>query len=402
MTLNKLEYSPQGYRLLRNTGHLILPSYSTVRRLTLSQNLSPAAEQQENNFLVYIKNKFKFLSESDTTVILMVDEIHIKQYFDYKGGNVVGSAFNSTEAASSAFVFMISSVLSKFKDVVHILPAKTMKAEMLYAFIKRVIIGLEEIGFRVICIVTNNNAINRKAMTHFHSPPLCSTVYRHPAQASRPLFFMYDSVHLFKCIRNNWLNQKNADKCMIFPQFSFEDVVCDSVTRVCKAPFTTLKKLHSIEAESLLKHGYRLTLKSLSPSNIERQNVSLVSRIFNEYIVEALKTLGEMHSLPYFEDIANYIQIIYVWWTIMIVKSPCKDRNQRNKYAAPLTKDENSESYFFLHNFLNWLDVWDSMKQVTGKLTLETFAALKQCLGDIGTLQAGIITYQFGKYLNVR
>lgn len=87
MTLSTLEYSaefmvsssllhncsPQGYRLLRNTGHLILPSHSTVRRLTLSQNLSPAAEQHDNNFLMYIKNKFKFLSQSDTTVILMVN-----------------------------------------------------------------------------------------------------------------------------------------------------------------------------------------------------------------------------------------------------------------------------------------------------------------------------------------
>lgn len=81
----------------------------------------------------------------------MVDEIHIKQFYDYKGGNVVGSAFNCNEAANSAFVFMLNSLCSKVKDVVHILPTKTMKAETLFTFIKNVIIGLEQIGFKVMC-----------------------------------------------------------------------------------------------------------------------------------------------------------------------------------------------------------------------------------------------------------
>lgn len=178
-------------------GYLILPCYSTVRRLTIAQNLSPAREQLNNNFLSYIKNKFKFLSPNDLTVT-MVDEIHIKQYFDYKGGNIVGSAFDSSDAAKSAFVFMINSICSKFKDVVHILPARTMKAEALFRFIKNVITGLEQIGFRVICVVTDNNAINKKAMSYFAQPPTLSIVYPHPtskSRPSRPLFFMFDAVH---------------------------------------------------------------------------------------------------------------------------------------------------------------------------------------------------------------
>jgi hypothetical protein len=35
----------------------------------------------------------------------MMDEIHIKPYFDYKGGNIVGSAHNSVVAATTAHVF---------------------------------------------------------------------------------------------------------------------------------------------------------------------------------------------------------------------------------------------------------------------------------------------------------
>ena len=32
------------------------------------------------------------------------------------------------------------------------------------------VVGLESIGFKVIAVITDNNAINRKAMTKFVSP----------------------------------------------------------------------------------------------------------------------------------------------------------------------------------------------------------------------------------------
>ena len=61
---------------------------------------------------MYIKNKFKLLVQNDTTVSLLVDEIHLKPYFDYKGGNIAGLSDNSNEAATSAFAFMLSGVFT--------------------------------------------------------------------------------------------------------------------------------------------------------------------------------------------------------------------------------------------------------------------------------------------------
>ena len=127
----------------------------------------------------------------------------------------------------------------------------------------------------MICVVTDNNSINRKAMSYFAEPPTLSIVYPHPSlqstsTESRPLFFMFDAVHLLKCIRNNWLGQKYIDKTMNYPQFSFDN--SDSIaTKMCSAPFITLRKLHSLEAESLLTHAYKLTFKSLCPSNLEKK-----------------------------------------------------------------------------------------------------------------------------------
>ena len=75
--------SPKGYRLLRDSKNIILPSYSTITRLTLSTYMNPLIEQHDNNFLMYIKNKFKLLVSRTPQNL---DEIHIKDYIDYKGG----------------------------------------------------------------------------------------------------------------------------------------------------------------------------------------------------------------------------------------------------------------------------------------------------------------------------
>ena len=134
--------SPKGYRLLRDSKNIIFPSYSTIKRLTLSTYVNSLIEQH-NNFLVYIKNKFKLLVQQDTTISLLVDEIHQKAYIDYKSDNIVGLSNNNNEAATSVFAFMLNCVFSQYKDVVHLMPTKCLKAENLFDIVKRIIIGLE-------------------------------------------------------------------------------------------------------------------------------------------------------------------------------------------------------------------------------------------------------------------
>ena len=57
---------------------------------------------------------------------------------------------------------MRSSVFTHYKDVVYVMPTKCLQAENLWNIVKRIIIGSEEIGFQVLSIMTDNNAINKK------------------------------------------------------------------------------------------------------------------------------------------------------------------------------------------------------------------------------------------------
>lgn len=77
-------FSCRAYRFIREKSFLILPCYTTIRKVFISKQCSPEIEQHNNNFLSYIKGKAKALVASDKTVILMLDEIHLKPYLDYK------------------------------------------------------------------------------------------------------------------------------------------------------------------------------------------------------------------------------------------------------------------------------------------------------------------------------
>ncbi|KAH7953539.1 hypothetical protein HPB49_009731 [Dermacentor silvarum] len=123
----------------------------------------------------------------------------------------------------------------------------------------------------------------------------------------------YDPVHILKCIRNNWINQKNDQICFYFPEIQGDTPESE---RMQTAPFATIRDLHSKECDQLLKYGYGLSRKALYPSSLERQDVKLALQIFNDYLPEALRALGAKHNLFSFEATATFVEIILKWWKI--------------------------------------------------------------------------------------
>lgn len=104
---------------------------------------------------------------------------------------------------------------------------------------------------------------------------------------------------------------------MYYPKFN--DIDSDIFNT---ASFNTLRKLHDLEFDNLVKYGYGLTLKALWPSNLERQNVKLVTKLFNNWVMTALTELGTKHNLISYE----YIDIIYKWWCIVNTKTHLKGK----------------------------------------------------------------------------
>ncbi|XP_065298429.1 uncharacterized protein [Dermacentor albipictus] len=405
--------SPHAYKYIRGSGRMALPHPVTIRSICSSYGMSPQIEHQSESFLRYMAGRITDLNDRQRFVTLMVDEIHIKPYFDYKGGNITGAALNSSAAATSALVFMVQSILCQFKEVAHIVPVQRADAEDLHNLLRKVICGLEEIGYRVVCVVSDNNAINAKAMSHFSSPPSKQIVYAHPSNPRRPLFFVIDPVHILKCIRNNWLNQKNDQKCFYFPELKPDFI---GKQQMLSASFATIRNLYNLESERLLSYGYSLSRKALCPSNIERQNVKLALQIFNDYLPQALRALGTKHNLLFFEGTATFIEIVVKWWKIVNVKTPSKGKRLLDKFQEPVHPNENDIKIDFLRNLLAWLEEWKSKNLDSGTLTRETHAAIdhttyalveftKYCLEELkfsyvllGKIQTDSLEERFGKY----
>ncbi|GBM93235.1 hypothetical protein AVEN_132741-1 [Araneus ventricosus] len=126
--------SPHCYSFLRNSKVFILPHESTLRRVCSEFGVNPSQEQDDDSFLSYITQKFNFLGDKDKTISLMIDEIHLRPTYDYVGGKLYGMSYNSSNAATSAFVFMVQSLLSSYKDVAHILPVSTLTGDVSFFF----------------------------------------------------------------------------------------------------------------------------------------------------------------------------------------------------------------------------------------------------------------------------
>ncbi|GBM25061.1 hypothetical protein AVEN_96647-1 [Araneus ventricosus] len=285
------------------------------------------------------------LKDDDLKVFLMIDEIHIKLFLDYVGGNIVGMAYNSSKLATSVQVFMLQSLFSPYKDAIHIVPIDTFDASKLFDLKKKVIMVLEKIGFREMGMVTDNNSINRATASNFANPTKLQVKYYHPADKSRPLFYVIDSVHFLKCVRNNWLNNHKNGHYFYYPDFD--------TLNVSTASLSSVRKLYDLECSSLLKFGYGLTRKALWPTNLERQNVKLALKLFSTYVVRALNELVEKYNLECYEQTAKFINIISTWWDIVNVKTPDNGKFKRNPIREPLTSSPSDPGLMFLKQLVS-------------------------------------------------
>ena len=354
------------YRRLRSTV-LSLPHVSYLKRLSSVFSLSGGLN--ENAHSVYLQQKAQMLQEHEKHVLLLLDEIYVEPRASYKGGCIVGKASNDPlNEATTVQTFMICSLLSPNKDVAAVVPVKNLTTAYLKECTEQVLNMLESAGYFVFCLISDNNRVNRNMFAELCGGSL-KPFMPHPCSPERKLFFMFDSVHLLKCIRNNWLGQSDAD-CT----FTFPDMTDGSV---CKASLCHLRQLYASEKDKFVRLAPGLSYKSLYPSNIERQNVKLVLKIFDEKTIAGLNHFGSSNSSDV-SGTVKFISIILRMWKILNVKSTDKGHHKRDDNLNPI-RSVDDDSVKFLRDVCRWLDSWNALnlKARQGRLSDETFFALK-------------------------
>ena len=256
----------------------------------------------------------------------------------------------------------------------------------------------------MVSLISDNNRINRNVFTS-----ICGGVLKpciaHPLDASRQLFFMFDSVHLLKSIRNNWINQ--IDQTFLFPE------VVGSAAKAC---FAHLKQMYDTERCAIVKLAPSLNFTALHPSNTQRQNVNLALKIFDEKNVSALTEFSKRFDCDV-SGTQNFILTIVQFWKIMNVKHPSKGHHLNDDFCEPIRSIHDGKLHW-LSMFYEWLCAWEQLQLQPrrGCLSKETMFALKQTvlaaklLAEyllrevrchyvlLGKLQTDNLEFRFGQY----
>ncbi len=137
---------------------------------------------------------------------MLIDEVYVKKQVEYVNGEITGLSPNNTPA-STVLCFMVSSVCSKYRDMVALYPITGLTADKLHKCFMEVLDRLCQIGFRVLTICTDNLATNRRFFTEFLCGGKLQCQISNPV-TGEPLFLLLDPVHNFKNVYNNWERKK--------------------------------------------------------------------------------------------------------------------------------------------------------------------------------------------------
>lgn len=262
LTLKQLRYSanlivwcakffysfPSAYIMIRECKVLILPHPSYLKKLSAALTVSSSPDSH----IAYLRKKNSLLNKQEKVVNVLLDEIYISPAMDYKGGHLVGSAENCArvESATTIQTFMIVSPFAHNKDVVALFPVRNINAEKLYSYTKDVLQILVHCGYSPLCLISDNNRVNRnmflllchdgnldsvdsdrndsdsemlepqpptKPAQKRKSKPELFNSTPNPYCKDEMLFFLFDTPHLIKSIRNNWINQKITNETLYYP-----------------------------------------------------------------------------------------------------------------------------------------------------------------------------------------
>jgi len=258
-----------------------------------------------------------------------------------------------------------------------------LTADMLKKCILTVLKNLETIGFKILSLISDNGAVNRKAFQLLSTNNILQPFITHPYDPMRLLFLIFDVVHILKCIKNNWISKRLKQSCFQFPNFdtiflendNTGDISIDITQKLklCVAQFKLLEMLYEKEKNSLVKYGHTLSYKVLYPTNIQKQNVNLTLKVFNENNIAALKLA--MQDSPEVNETCHFLDIICRWWKIVNVKHAFEGQRFNDCYREPIRKN-NKFQLCFLNKFLVWLEQWKTSVPSSQSLSTQTFQSI--------------------------
>ena len=239
--------SGKGYKMLRNSGCIHLPSQRTLRDYThyttttigfsaeVDEQLRNAIDMREERnkyvlvytFCISLLTMFQICFRY---VTLIMDEVHIKNelVYDKHSGVLIGfenlgdinnhllqyeaaisGDSSPRQLAKSMLVLMVRGLFNNVCFPYAQFACSSLTADLLVDPVWEAISRLERQDLRVLAITCDGASTNRRLWKmHSAGEALTYKVTNVFSQPMRPLFFISDPSHLIKTIRNCWWNEK--------------------------------------------------------------------------------------------------------------------------------------------------------------------------------------------------
>lgn len=274
---------------------------------------------------------FKKTYEQQKNAFLLIDEVKIRPMIAYSGGILNGIAKNDPNSkATSMLCVMMKCLHGGPSLMISITPVHKLTSSYQFEIVKEAATTVENSGGVVLGSITDNHKINQQFCKMFDRVHDFQAI--HPLDSQRAWYLLYDTVHILKCIRNNWL----TEKCQ---KLSLDNQTVGS--------FSDVRELYKEEKNNILKTT-PLTQTAVNPSRLQLQNVQHVLRVFNDKVVAALRLKGASET-------ANFIQQVLDWWNIVNVSAKGQDVRIGDTNRA--VQDKNSTN---LKSFLDKLQAASS------------------------------------------
>ena len=333
------------YEQLRE--YLILPSKRKLQSVMSSVDIASVLEKTFRTLEV----------EQQKNVFLLVDEVKIRPTVSFSGGVISGMAKNNEDCRATSMLCIMMKALHKGPSVmISVTPVHRLDASYQFSVVREAAIQVEKAGGRVIGSITDNHKVNQQYCTLFAGFDQSTGKAEHPLNSDRVWFLLYDTVHILKCIRNNWITEKCKTLTLNNHTASFEDVI----------------RLYEEEKDHILKTT-TLTRAAVYPSRLQLQNVQHVLKVFNEKVVAALRLKG-------CDGTADFIETVLTFWNMVNVSRKGQDERFNDPHRAVQVKGTPLLSHF--------LEVFTNAASGQGQtrvqcLTHDTKKALVQTLSGL-------------------
>ncbi|KAM7309977.1 hypothetical protein ISCGN_006946 [Ixodes scapularis] len=361
--------STKAYEHIRSEELFKLPS-----RNTLQSYIGAASGQTGFSDLAKARLQTELHNLANTqsrTCSLIIDEMQIKQSLQYNkqqdvfvGQVDLGPLTEKTKQpilANSLLCFLMNGLSIPYRIPVAYFFTKGLTGTELAKLLLHVLGKVEDVGFKVLRIVTDNHRVNVNAMKQLCGGLLTHHIL-HPNDPERILFLSFDYVHILKNIRSQFL-ERNFGKDNEIKSFY-------------------LKKLYELQREAAVKPVRFLSRKHLFPSNIEKMNAKRAVQLFSPEVTAVLKHLqeqaGHTSDLLYADagPTIFFMDSVYRWFILHDTSNCTQHIHQRYPDVRQYDHPDDPRLEWLEFSFPAYLEQIKSTASPSQFLTTETYEAL--------------------------